>query len=196
MGCFEISVDFSANLRHLGNYTLHVQSPFTASYSFEVGSLSDERIIFLVSGWNASPCFFISCLFAFFPLCFGLQIKEFRKPEFEVSSSIVSDPSQHLCGNKATLRVSAAYYAGGPLPDTPIKYSVNWSCMYGVSRSSPYSFLLFPTVPLFCFSLPHFQPLPSVIQDLVGTHSEKKKKYVPWYYSFFPGADKLQSFLL
>jgi len=47
-------------------------------------------------------------------------VEEFRRPEFEVQAE-VSD-GIHLVGGSATATVSAAYYAGGGLPDA----EVNW----------------------------------------------------------------------
>jgi uncharacterized protein YfaS (alpha-2-macroglobulin family) len=58
----------------------------------------------------------------------SLNVQEFRRPEFEVSARnestgpyVVSDPKG------ADLSVSAKYYAGGTLPNTPVTWTVNAS---------------------------------------------------------------------
>lgn len=49
-------------------------------------------------------------------------VEEFRRPEFEVQAE-VSD-GVHLVGGSATATVSAAYYAGGGLPDADVNWTV------------------------------------------------------------------------
>lgn len=49
-------------------------------------------------------------------------VEEFRRPEFEVQAE-VSD-GVHLVGGSATATVSAAYYAGGGLPDAEVNWTV------------------------------------------------------------------------
>ena len=51
------------------------------------------------------------------------QIQEFRRPEFEVKASASEGP--HLIGGSATMTVSAAYFAGGPLPGADVNWSVS-----------------------------------------------------------------------
>ncbi len=53
------------------------------------------------------------------------QIQEFRRPEFEVSARNSDGP--HLLGGDATIAVTAAYYAGGPLPGAETTWSVTSS---------------------------------------------------------------------
>lgn len=58
-----------------------------------------------------------------------LQVQEFRRPEFEVTTMVSEGP--HLVGGHATVSVRAAYYAGGGLPDAAVQWRV---------QSSPGSF--------------------------------------------------------
>lgn len=51
------------------------------------------------------------------------QIQEFRRPEFEVTASASEGP--HLVGGHATMTVNASYFAGGPLPNAPVRWLVN-----------------------------------------------------------------------
>jgi uncharacterized protein YfaS (alpha-2-macroglobulin family) len=58
----------------------------------------------------------------------GIDVQEFRRPEFEVSAKnesagphVVADPKG------ADLSVTAKYYAGGTLPNTPVTWSVSAS---------------------------------------------------------------------
>ncbi|HVN53904.1 MAG TPA: alpha-2-macroglobulin family protein [Anaerolineaceae bacterium] len=54
------------------------------------------------------------------------QIEEFRRPEFEVTArNETSGP--YFAGGQATLAVEAKYYAGGPLPDADVTWSVTSS---------------------------------------------------------------------
>ncbi len=52
----------------------------------------------------------------------SFQVQEFRRPEFEVSTS--ADPGPYFVGDKATVHVAANYYAGGPLPDAEVTWRV------------------------------------------------------------------------
>jgi alpha-2-macroglobulin len=52
----------------------------------------------------------------------ALQVQEFRRPEFEVGTEASTGP--HLVGGSATVSVRAAYFAGGPLPDAPVTWTV------------------------------------------------------------------------
>jgi uncharacterized protein YfaS (alpha-2-macroglobulin family) len=54
------------------------------------------------------------------------QVQEFRRPEFEVSAQASEGP--HFVGGNADVSVTAAYYAGGGLPNA----DVNW-----IVRSTP-----------------------------------------------------------
>ncbi len=51
------------------------------------------------------------------------QVQEFRRPEYEVKTAVVS-PQPHFIGGGADLEVSAAYYAGGALPNADVTWSV------------------------------------------------------------------------
>lgn len=52
----------------------------------------------------------------------AFQIQEFRTPEFEVSVSKTDGP--YLIGQDATLSANAQYYAGGGLPDAPVRWTL------------------------------------------------------------------------
>jgi uncharacterized protein YfaS (alpha-2-macroglobulin family) len=52
----------------------------------------------------------------------SLQIQEFRRPEFEVTTSVSEGP--HQVGRSAVMTVAARYYAGGGLPDAPVEWRV------------------------------------------------------------------------
>jgi uncharacterized protein YfaS (alpha-2-macroglobulin family) len=52
----------------------------------------------------------------------GFEIREFRRPEYEVSASAGEGP--HLLGGSADVTVKAGYFAGGPLPQAPVKWSL------------------------------------------------------------------------
>jgi len=51
-----------------------------------------------------------------------IQVQEFRRPEFEVTSS--AEPGPFVLGHEAIVSVEAAYYAGGGLPNAPVHWSV------------------------------------------------------------------------
>lgn len=53
----------------------------------------------------------------------GFEIQEFRRPEFEVAASVSEGP--HIVGGSATASVTASYFAGGPLPNTEVQWSVS-----------------------------------------------------------------------
>ena len=55
----------------------------------------------------------------------GFQVQEFRRPEFEVNAE--KSPGPHIVLEQATATVTAAYYAGGPLPDAPVGWVVTQS---------------------------------------------------------------------
>ncbi len=52
-----------------------------------------------------------------------VQIQEFRRPEFEVTTEVVT-PAPHLIDRSASVAVDASYYAGGALPDAPVSWTV------------------------------------------------------------------------
>jgi len=53
------------------------------------------------------------------------HVEEFRRPEFEVSTTVSEGP--HFAGDHAEAAATASYYAGGPLPDAPVYWSVSLS---------------------------------------------------------------------
>ncbi|HEY0137632.1 MAG TPA: Ig-like domain-containing protein, partial [Nannocystis sp.] len=55
----------------------------------------------------------------------GLQIQEFRRPEYEVKARASEGP--HLIGSHADLTVSAQYFAGGPLANAEVAWQVSAS---------------------------------------------------------------------
>ena len=56
----------------------------------------------------------------------SIQIQEFRRPEFEVSTRPES-VGPYLVGKPATVAVEAVYFAGGPLPDAAVEWTVTTS---------------------------------------------------------------------
>ncbi|HVG32452.1 MAG TPA: alpha-2-macroglobulin family protein, partial [Pyrinomonadaceae bacterium] len=52
----------------------------------------------------------------------NFQVQEFRRPEFEVKAEASEGP--HIIGGHADASVSAAYYAGGGLPNTEVNWRV------------------------------------------------------------------------
>ncbi|HWU87497.1 MAG TPA: Ig-like domain-containing protein, partial [Kofleriaceae bacterium] len=55
----------------------------------------------------------------------GIQIEEFRRPEFAVSAQASQGP--FVVGGGGDVTVSAKYYAGGPLPGAPVSWQVTAS---------------------------------------------------------------------
>jgi uncharacterized protein YfaS (alpha-2-macroglobulin family) len=53
----------------------------------------------------------------------NFQIQEFRRPEFEVTTRTESE-GPYVVGEPATVAVEAAYFAGGPLPDAEVEWTV------------------------------------------------------------------------
>lgn len=53
----------------------------------------------------------------------GLQIQEFRRPEYEVKTRVNEGP--HLVGGHADLTVSAQYFSGGPLANAEVAWQVS-----------------------------------------------------------------------
>ena len=53
----------------------------------------------------------------------AFQVQEFRRPEFEVTAAASAGP--HLLGGHADVTVTAAYYAGGALPDAELTWTVS-----------------------------------------------------------------------
>lgn len=55
----------------------------------------------------------------------GIQVQEFRRPEFEVTAE--ASPATSQIGSSATVTASAAYFSGGPLANAQVDWSVNSS---------------------------------------------------------------------
>jgi hypothetical protein len=51
------------------------------------------------------------------------QVQEFRRPEFEIKARVSEAP--HFVGSSATVTTTAAYFAGGSLPDTEVNWTVS-----------------------------------------------------------------------
>jgi hypothetical protein len=62
----------------------------------------------------------------------GFQIQEFRRPEFEVSARNETTGPYYV-GDDAVVAVNASYYAGGPLPNA----EVTWTVSHSPSNYSP-----------------------------------------------------------
>ncbi len=69
----------------------------------------------------------------------SFQIQEFRRPEFEVTTTASEGP--HIVGSAAKVTVGANYYAGGPLADAPVQWTVMSSPgQYTPPNRSAYTF--------------------------------------------------------
>ncbi|MBL8786802.1 MAG: Ig-like domain-containing protein [Deltaproteobacteria bacterium] len=55
----------------------------------------------------------------------SFEIQEFRRPEFEVAS--VASEGPHFVGGSGLATITATYFAGGPLPNAPVHWSVSTS---------------------------------------------------------------------
>jgi len=55
-----------------------------------------------------------------------LNVQEFRRPDFEVSTEVTS-PGPHLAGGTFTVAAQADYFAGGSLASSPVDWSVTGS---------------------------------------------------------------------
>ncbi|MCP4307479.1 MAG: hypothetical protein GY788_21920 [bacterium] len=56
----------------------------------------------------------------------SIQIQEFRRPEFEVTTRPES-VGPYVVGSPATVAVQASYFSGGPLPDADVEWTVTTS---------------------------------------------------------------------
>ncbi|MGD9316968.1 MAG: MG2 domain-containing protein, partial [Anaerolineae bacterium] len=56
----------------------------------------------------------------------GIQVQEFRRPEFEVSARNET-PGPYFAGDEAVVAVEASYYAGGALPNAEVTWQVTSS---------------------------------------------------------------------
>ncbi|HWN08876.1 MAG TPA: DUF6049 family protein [Pyrinomonadaceae bacterium] len=52
----------------------------------------------------------------------SFQVQEFRRPEFEINTKASEAP--HFVGSSATVTMTAAYYSGGGLADTEVRWDV------------------------------------------------------------------------
>jgi alpha-2-macroglobulin len=55
----------------------------------------------------------------------GLQVQEYRRPEYEVQVEVDSGP--HLMGDRVRATAQASYYGGGALPDAEVRWRVRAS---------------------------------------------------------------------
>ena len=53
----------------------------------------------------------------------GIQVQEFRRPEFEVSAE--ASPATSQVGSSATVTANASYFSGGPLANAQVDWSVS-----------------------------------------------------------------------
>ena len=70
----------------------------------------------------------------------NLNVQEFRRPEFEVSTTVLSE-EPHLLLGSATVEAKASYYAGGALGNSDVQWSVTSSpSSYTPPGRSEYTF--------------------------------------------------------
>jgi alpha-2-macroglobulin len=93
----------SAPINEYGGFELSLKLP-------EAMNLGTSYLSVTAAGWAGSTSH-------------PLQVQEFRRPEYEVTSSASQAP--HFVGGTATVAVSAQYYAGGSLANTPVGWSVS-----------------------------------------------------------------------
>lgn len=88
-----------------------------------------------------------------------IQVQEFRRPDFEVSTEVVS-AEPHFVGDTLTLDATAEYFAGGPLAGSP----VDWQVSGNTTSYAP------PNWPDFTFGIwvPWWQPFEFSIAGDVG----------------------------
>ncbi len=68
-----------------------------------------------------------------------IQVREFRRPEFEVSARVSAGP--HIAGGHALATVSASYFAGGSLPGAAVEWQVKaTSASYNPPNWSGFTF--------------------------------------------------------
>ncbi len=100
----------SADLSPLGGFDLAFELPEGINLGYTTLDLTAVGSLTNLDGGNYGHSF---------------QVQEFRRPEFEVVTSASEGP--HFIGDSATLEVSAAYYAGGPLPNAQAIWEVRSS---------------------------------------------------------------------
>ena len=70
----------------------------------------------------------------------SLKVQEFRRPEFEVATKVISS-NPHLLQDSANIEATASYYAGGALTDSKVSWSVSASqSSYTPPGRSDYTF--------------------------------------------------------
>lgn len=93
----------------------------------------------------------------------AFSIQEFRKPEFEVKTSVSDGPN--LVGGHAIATVTASYYAGGGLPNAP----ANWTITRSTTSFTP------PRRSEF-----HFGPEPKTFSWFFGPGKDDDTKTETW----------------
>jgi uncharacterized protein YfaS (alpha-2-macroglobulin family) len=69
----------------------------------------------------------------------GFQVQEFRRPEYEVRAGVSAGP--HVLEGHCDVKVRAAYFAGGALPNTPVSWRVtSWASSFTPPNRSDFSF--------------------------------------------------------
>jgi len=104
----------TANLNAFGAFDLKFKLPDNANLGYARVELSTRSSL---SGSSYSHQF---------------QIQEFRRPEFEVSSKVVTE-APHFVGGHANVEVEAKYYSGGALSEA----DVNWTVQAAPTNYTP-----------------------------------------------------------
>ena len=108
----QINIDLTEiELTGLGGFDLSFTIPENVNLGYAEVNLSVTGSITDVSNYRYTHSF---------------QIQEFRTPEFEVSARNETT-GPYFVDDEATVAVEAAYYAGGPLPNAEVYWSVNSS---------------------------------------------------------------------
>ncbi len=98
-----------------GTLSLNALDGFDTSFKLpKTMNLGYAYILFEAEGVN------VSGRGGVFPYAF--QVQEFRRPEYEVTTSASEGP--YFVGGNAQVTVKAAYYAGGGLPDADVEWLV------------------------------------------------------------------------
>ena len=111
-----VARDQSSNLIHKGGVSLNSLGGFHLQFAIpENADLGYAYIAFQLraSGIEEDEAFHYH----------DFQIQEFRRPEFEVSARVGEGP--HVAGEHALATVSAAYFAGGALPNAEVLWEVS-----------------------------------------------------------------------
>ena len=100
----------SAELTGLGGFDLDLEIPESA----DLGSASLQLTLVGEGGLDGTQTYH------------SFQIQQYRRPEFEVSTRPESE-GPYVSTRPATVAATAAYYAGGPLVDSPVDWLVSTS---------------------------------------------------------------------